>query len=154
LERRLLVAKCGRERFSATGPDRERLPVAAARRVDDLTVGREELGADVVKREVVGRVVRLLPGEQGAGRVGRELGRGGGADALDAVLDADASASACGGFRLEAHCRLLWSRSCLVSPIVPNVAESRLCPGSVGPTGPVLAAVLDETEDAHAPLEH
>jgi len=53
--------------------DAEGPAVTAARRVIDAAVGLEQLGADVVNRDVVGRVVRLLPHVQRPGGVGDQL---------------------------------------------------------------------------------
>src|SRR2546423_1751908 len=73
--------------------DREALGLAPARRVPRMTVRRQEPRADVLTREVVGGVVRQLPHQLGAGRVGDELAAQVRAHPLRAVLDANSVSS-------------------------------------------------------------
>src|SRR5258707_877292 len=55
-------------------PRREDAAVTATRRVSDATVLRQQLRADVGRREVVGGVIRLLPDEEWLRRVRDDLG--------------------------------------------------------------------------------
>src|SRR5262249_9324798 len=150
LERRLFVADGGAGRLPAPGPYRERVPVPATRRVVDAAVRGEQLRADVVGREVVGRVLRPFPAEQRACRAGDELAAEGRADPLRAVFDADASAHPGRRDGCGAHRSLL---SVEVEDSVVRRAERPLCGGSAGPALAVLAAVLHEAEDAHSAVD-
>ena len=102
LERRLLVAHGGAGRLSAAGPDGEGLAVSAARGVGDAAV-RRELGADVGERDVVGRVLRLLPDEERPSGVGDELAAEVGANPFRALLQAYAAADAGWGLWCDGH---------------------------------------------------
>src|SRR5262249_48607617 len=92
LERRRFVAERGTDDVTASGANAEGAAVATARRVDDGAVRHEQLRTNVVDRDVVRRVVGLLPDKERPCRVGDELARDVGADALRAVLDADTAA--------------------------------------------------------------
>ena len=119
LERRLLVPKSGAGCFPAAGGDGEGSSVSTARRVNDAAVGGKELRSDVGGREVVGRVVRLLPDEERVRRVGDELAAEVCPDAFRSALDADASA----------RCRRMGgsgSHDALLVPWVVHVPDGRI----------------------------
>src|SRR5258707_391508 len=83
-------------------PHREDAAVTATRRVSDTTVLRQQLRADVGRREVVGGVIRLLPDEEWLRRVRDDLAAEVSADALCPPFHAYASACfarpcVCGG---------------------------------------------------------
>src|SRR5262249_45117034 len=143
----------GADRLFAVGSDGERLSVATARGMDAVPVGREQFRADVVEGEIIGRVVGLLPDEQRLGCVGDEFAAEVGADPLGAVLEADASPHPGRLCSREAHRLLLRCRECGRHSLLAAPVRG-LCGGSAaGKVAAVLAAVLNQTEDAQLAAE-
>lgn len=97
-----------RHRLCGSGLHRVELGLAARRRTVDVTGGDQQVGTDVVGREVVGGVVRLLPYELDAASVGDRGSAQLDFDALGAVFDADAAMGASrhrAPFRRSSHQR-------------------------------------------------
>src|SRR3954471_4911091 len=98
LDRRLLVTQGGAGGLFGAGAPGVGGGVAAAGGVGTAAVRLEQLAADVREREVVGRVVRLLPDEQRPRGIGHDLAAEIRAHPLGALLDPDSPAGF-GGLR-------------------------------------------------------